>query len=175
MLSSVQLLSHVWFFMTPWAAAFQACPTPTSGGLLYKWECFCAETCLQQWRNKWITRNNGISEDTWSLWAITVVSLEVMCRLVRGHVKETITCSKAMRACMQSCFSCVWLFATLRTVAHQAPLSIRFSRQEHWIGLPRPSLGNLPDPGFKPMSPELQADSLLLSHLGNKPPTPTKK
>ena len=44
--------------------------------------------------------------------------------------------------------------------AHQAPLS-GFSRQEHWSGLPCPSPGDLPDPGIKPWSPALQADSLL--------------
>ena len=43
--------------------------------------------------------------------------------------------------------SCVQLFATLWTVAPQAPLSIGFSRQEHWSGLPFPSPGGLPDPG----------------------------
>ena len=51
-------------------------------------------------------------------------------------------------------------FATLWTVAHQAPLSIGFSRQEYWSGLPFPSPGDLPDPGIKPRSPALHADSL---------------
>ena len=53
------------------------------------------------------------------------------------------------------------------TVACQAPLSRRFSRQEYWSGLPFPSLGDLPNPGIKPtcpVSPALQADSLPLSH-----------
>ena len=45
------------------------------------------------------------------------------------------------------------------TVAHQAPLSMEFSKQEYRNGLPFPSLGNLPDPGIKPGSHELQADS----------------
>ena len=45
---------------------------------------------------------------------------------------------------------------------HQAPLSMRFSRQEYWRRLPFPSPGDLPDPGIKAGSPELQADSLLL-------------
>ena len=44
--------------------------------------------------------------------------------------------------------------------AFQAPLSRGFSRQEYWSGLPFPSPGDLPDPGIKPGSPELQADSL---------------
>ena len=46
------------------------------------------------------------------------------------------------------------------TVAHQAPLSMGFSRKEYWSGLPFPSPGDLPDPGIKPRSPSLQADSL---------------
>ena len=46
------------------------------------------------------------------------------------------------------------------TVDHQAPLSVEFSRQEHWSRLPFP-LGDLPDPGIDPGSPALQADSLL--------------
>ena len=54
-----------------------------------------------------------------------------------------------------SCFSRVRLFATPWTVAHQAPLSIGFSRQEYWSGLPFPSPGALPNPGIKPRSPAL--------------------
>ena len=50
--------------------------------------------------------------------------------------------------------------ATLWTVAFQAPLSMGFSRQEYWSGLPFPSPGNLPNPGIKPRSPASQADSL---------------
>ena len=46
------------------------------------------------------------------------------------------------------------------TVAHQAPLSMGFSRQEYWSGLPCPSPGDLPKPGSKPRSPSLQANSL---------------
>ena len=45
-------------------------------------------------------------------------------------------------------------------VAWQAPLSMEFSRQEYWSGVPFPSPGDLPDPGIKPRSPALQADSL---------------
>ena len=52
------------------------------------------------------------------------------------------------------------LFATPWTVAHQAPLSMGFSRQEYWSGLPFPSPGDLPDPGAGPRSPALQADAL---------------
>ena len=54
----------------------------------------------------------------------------------------------------------VQLFETPWTIAYQAPLSMGFSRQEYWSGLPFPSLGDLPSPGIKPGSPALEADSL---------------
>ena len=54
--------------------------------------------------------------------------------------------------CMLSRFSHTWLFVTPWTVAHQAPLSMGFSRQEYWRLLLCPPPGNLPDPGIKPMS-----------------------
>ena len=54
----------------------------------------------------------------------------------------------------------------LRTVAHQAPLSMGFSRQEYWSGLPFPFPGDLPDPGMEHGSPALQADCSL-SHQGS--------
>ena len=46
----------------------------------------------------------------------------------------------------------VQFFVTLWTVAHQAPLSMGFSRQEYWSGLSHPPPGDLPDPGIKPVS-----------------------
>ena len=60
---------------------------------------------------------------------------------------------------MLSRFSPVLLFATPWTVTHQVPLSMGFSRQENWSGLPCPPPGDLPNPGIKPRSPELQAVS----------------
>ena len=73
--------------------------------------------------------------------------------------------------CIKSCWptvcevkvkslSRVRLFAPTWTVAHQAPLSMGFSRQEYWSELPFPSPGDLPNPGIKPGSPMLQADAL---------------
>ena len=53
------------------------------------------------------------------------------------------------------------------TEARQAPLSLGFSRREYWNGLPFPSPGDLPDPGFEPESPVWQRDSLPLSQLGS--------
>ena len=52
------------------------------------------------------------------------------------------------------------------SVAHQLPLSMEFSRQEYWSGLPFSSLGDLPNPGIEPQSPALQVDSLLSEPSG---------
>ena len=60
------------------------------------------------------------------------------------------------------------LFVTPWAVARQAPLSMGFSRQEYWSGLPFPPPGDLPDPGIKPGFPALQTDSLP-SELAGKP------
>ena len=64
-----------------------------------------------------------------------------------------------------SSLSRVQLFLTPWTVVLQAPLSMGFSRQEYWSGLPFPSPGDLPYPGIKPGYPALQADA-----LPSKPP-----
>ena len=63
----------------------------------------------------------------------------------------------------------VRLFAIPWTVAHQDRLSIGFSRQEYWSGLPFSSPGDLPDPGIEPRSPTLQAEALTSEPPG-KPP-----
>ena len=67
-----------------------------------------------------------------------------------------------------SCFSPVWLFVTLWTIALQVSLFVGFSRQEYWSGLPCPPPGDLPDTGIElifPASPALQEmNSLPLSH-----------
>ena len=62
-------------------------------------------------------------------------------------------------------FSRVQLFESPWTVDYQASLSMGFSRQEYWIGLPLPSPGDLPDPGIEPGSLASQADA-----LPSKPP-----
>ena len=65
------------------------------------------------------------------------------------HIFDTFVFSCA---CMQSHFSHVQLFATPCAVALQAPLSMGFSRQEHWSRLPFPSPGGLPNQGTEPTS-----------------------
>ena len=71
--------------------------------------------------------------------------------LLIGHL---VLCQAwSLHVCVFSCFSCVQLFVTPLTVAHQAPLSVGFSRQVYWSGLPYPPPGDLPHPGSKPGSP----------------------
>ena len=91
-----------------------------------------------------------------------------------AHIKEIQkTMHQGMYAhawCVLSHFIPVQLFATLWIIAHQASLSMGFSRQEHYSGLPCPPPGDLFDPGIKPSTlaaPALQADSLPLSHWGS--------
>ena len=67
-----------------------------------------------------------------------------------------------MHVCVYVC-KCAQLCLTLCNpldIAHQAPLSMGFPRQEYWSRLPFPTPEDLPDPGIKPMSPALQVDSL---------------
>ena len=81
------------------------------------------------------------------------------------------SCRISLGACMLNHFSHVWLSEILWTVTCQAPLSMGFSRQEYWSGLPCPPPGAPPNWGIKPafpVSPALQAASLPLSHHAHK-------
>ena len=68
-----------------------------------------------------------------------------------------------LHACTLSHFSRVQLFATLWTIAHQTPLSMGFSGQEEWSGLPCPPPGDLPNLGIEPSS---LASVVLITHYG---------
>ena len=86
---------------------------------------------------------------------------------VPGHIQgsqKTIT--SAPRQECSDAPSCLTLCDPW-TVAHQAPLSMGFSRQEYWSGLLCPSPGDLPNPGIKPQAHALQADSLPSKPRGN--------
>ena len=72
-------------------------------------------------------------------------------------------------ACVLSRFSRVWLFAVPQTVARQAPLSMRFSRQEYRSGLPCPPPGNLPNPGIK-LTSLAMAGGFFTAEPPGKPP-----
>ena len=69
--------------------------------------------------------------------------------LLMLHLSTVVIC-----ICAQL-LSCVWLFATLWTIACQAPLFMQFSRQEYWNGLLFPSPGDLPNSGIEPTYPAL--------------------
>ena len=64
--------------------------------------------------------------------------------------------------------SCIWLFATPWTIACQAPLSMGFSKQGYWGGLPFPTPGDFPNPGIKPTSPALAGGCFY--HWGTRHP-----
>ena len=88
------------------------------------------------------------------------------------HKSTTAIVSLSLHICMLSLFSHVQLCAALRTVAHQAPLSMGFSRQEYWSGLPCPPPGDLPNARNEPaslMSPASVGGFLPLVPL-RKPP-----
>ena len=72
------------------------------------------------------------------------------------------TVRRFMKSILKTCaVLCLVLSRGQLLRPHQVPLSMRFSRQEYWSELTFPSPGDLPDPGIKPGSPALQADSLL--------------
>ena len=71
-----------------------------------------------------------------------------MCRILNKLCRKSVSCLVVPDS------KILW------TVAHQAPLSVEFSRQEYWSRLPFPSPLDIPDPGFEPMSAALKADSL---------------
>ena len=90
------------------------------------------------------------------LWDVRTCSVRGKGKI--GHVLATVSAPNAMCACVLVIQSCPNL-CTPWTVAHHS-LSMEFSRQAYWSGLPFPSPRNLPDPGTEPGSPALQADSL---------------
>ena len=65
--------------------------------------------------------------------------------------------------------SCVWLFVTPWTIAHESPLSLGFPRQEYWSGLPLVSPEDLPDPVMEPKSPVLAGEFFTTEPLGKSP------
>ena len=84
---------------------------------------------------------------------------------LQGGVNFCHTAQQFSYTCMKKKVKVLVVSDSLRPPWTQAPLSVAFSRQEYWSGLPFPSPGNLPDPGIEPASPALQVDSVL-----SKPP-----
>ena len=79
--------------------------------------------------------------------------------IVWFYLYETSACAYSL--------SCVWLVATPGTVAHQAPLSMGFSRQKSWSGLPCPPPGDRPNSGSNPGLPHCRQILYHLSHQGS--------
>ena len=78
---------------------------------------------------------------------------------IHSSVDGRLGCFHVLKVKVKS-LSRVQFFAAPWTTAYQIPLSMGFSRQECWSGLPFPSPGDLPDPKIEPGSPTLQADAL---------------
>ena len=123
------------------------------------------------------TKGHRLASWWYSTWINVIVTVPKSCyckTLMKGPTDEIdgtrlkSWCKVCFCACLLNCFSCVRLFATLWTVAHQALLSMGFSRQEYWSGLPCLPPGELPDPGIKLRSPALQAHSLPSGHQGSR-------
>ena len=96
---------------------------------------------------------------------------ELPCFCWEAQMANNISRPNFTGNCCAESLSRVWLSVTPWTVAHQAPLSVGFSRQEHWSGLPRPPPGDLPDSGIEPaslVSTEL-AGALCTAETRSKP------
>ena len=89
------------------------------------------------------------------MWVYVCVSVCVcvcVCVYVCVRVSVCVYVCVCVYMCVYEFLSCVLVFATPLTVTHQAPLSMEFSRQEHWSGWPCPPLGDLANPGTEPSS-----------------------
>ena len=87
------------------------------------------------------------SGSSWFAYCWSLVRRILSIILLHDHISQSLTLM-----CLPSCFSRASLFVTLWTVAHQAPLSVGFSRQEYWSGLLWCPPVDLPDPGTEPAS-----------------------
>ena len=167
--------SHIQLFSTPWTVACQAplsmgfprqkywrgLPFPSSGDLLTQgsnpnvlhWQANSLPASNQGNPILYIVMCTHQSQfPNLSLPRNPLVTIP--CFLNEGKTSNPLSCL------LHSHSSHARLFATPWTVACQAPLSMRFPRQEHWSGLLFPSPGDFLDPGIESVSPALQADSL---------------
>ena len=106
---------------------------------------------------------NPMDREAW--WAtVQWVTKDMTQQLNNSNKQELLNTQKKSEVCQS--FSRVQLLLTPQTIACQAPLSMRFSRQEYWRGLTFPSPGNIPDTGIELRSLALQTDSLLSESPG---------
>ena len=118
-----------------------------------------------------LTSSLSFSHSSKALFLLPVFYRKLSFSLLRGNKDYTKKKKKLNRNCIVSsvCYflSRVWLFVIPWTVIPYVPLSMEFSKQEYWSGLPFPFSGDLPNPGMEPRYPALQADSLLSEPLSS--------
>ena len=134
--------------------------------------CICPNYMFRDWKWPWGHRGPGLLLLCYLLYILTrgimtlwVPSINVNLYLMSRKLKCLVSPSHSVVVWL---LSCVRLFVTPWTLIHQAPLSIRFSRQEYRNGLPFLFPADLAHPGVKPGSPALQTDSLPTEPLGKK-------
>ena len=127
--------------------------------------CVCVCVCVSGWGVSTQTSNYLITTRCPTL---QLNSDTILLDIISSSIGQALTYKCA---CMHAqLLGCVWLFATLWTVASQAPLFMGFSRQEYWSGLPFLPPVDLPDLGIEtatPVSPVLVGGFFTLSHLGS--------
>ena len=112
---------------------------------------FCQEYTnhMDMWCGSWQTSTFGAQQAQTEIPALPFIS-HVISNCI--YPVGTSVSSSTKCACMLGCFSHVWVFETLWTIAHQSLLSMGFCRQENWSGLLCPPPGDLSNPGIKPLS-----------------------
>ena len=115
-------------------------------------------------QSSWTTLHS--QQSTWQFWNAVSSAFKDILLSVVPHSLCVCVCVCVCVYKWKS-LSHVWLFATPWAVAHQAPLSMEFCRQEYWSGWLFPSPGDLPNPGIEPRPPTLQVDSLPSRPPGN--------
>ena len=123
-------------------------------------------------QSNWIiVCRNGTQKSVFSINVSLEILLliEVWCENLRFRSPDLEALATILYFCVHAkLLQLSWLFATLRTVPCQAPLSMGFSRQEYWRGLPCPPPGHLRNPGIKPTSPAL-AGGFFTTEPSGKP------
>ena len=166
-LSSVQLFSCVQLFVTPWTRAPQASLFITNCQSLLKLmsiESMMPPNHLILCRRLLLLPSIFPSIRVFSNEQLFVsggqsIGVSASTSVLPMNIQDGFFLGWTGWISLQS-LSCVQLFVTPWTVAHQASLSMEFSRQGYWSRLPFLSPGDLPKPGIKPESPALQAESL---------------
>ena len=130
------------------------------------WDIYTVSMCLspKYWQQSKNNNNNNMMEKPGRYHLYQEIEGNILSNDTNWNSTHLIRCnvrniSSFLWYCYRKVkpFSHVRLFATPWTVAHQAPQSMEFSRQEYWSGLSFPSPGDLSDPGIKPRSPSLWA------------------